>query len=162
MGSVKDELIYEELSTVPRRPIIASVTFYLPPLPPFLHHQYHPHSKSGGPGPCNFVRIFHTTLSPLTSHSSQSNKSIFFHLSIYHIYYSTFAQVTSVYCYKSVSCGHRPKSSGIQNRVRLKNNIQLSIPKGKWGRVECSISLGLARQLAPPVHCSAYYHILSE
>ena len=88
MGSVKDELIYEELSTVPRRPIIASVTFYLPPLPPFLHHQYHPHSKSGGPGPCNFVRIFHTTLSPLTSHSSQSNKSIYFHLSIYHILFN--------------------------------------------------------------------------
>ena len=39
-----------------------------------------------------------------------------------------------------------PKSSGIQNRVRLKRNIQLSVPKGK----NCSIS-GFDQQLACPV-----------
>ena len=72
-------LLFTTTTTIPPPP---------PPLPPFLHHQYHPHSKSGGPGPCNFVRIFHTTLSPLTSHSSQSNKSIYFHLSIYHILFN--------------------------------------------------------------------------
>ena len=56
---------------------------------------------------------------------------------IFLIYFSffllctTFGRVTSVYCYKSVSCGISSKIIRHIKQGQIENNIQLSVPKGK-------------------------------